>query len=99
MLFLFDKSETEKKENFYENIDFDIIMCIAIIEIYLKEKWVEPLIIPKYPYEILYHQTISHIVSVHSITPASLATSFIKSPGLQSAPPNKGSISICLLYA
>lgn len=74
MLFLFDKSETEKKENFYENIDFDIIMCIAIIEIYLKEKWVEPLIIPKYPYEILYHQTISHIVSVHSITPASLAS-------------------------
>ena len=73
MQFLFDKSEKEKSTNFYENIDFDIIMCIAIIEIYLKEKWVEPMLMPKYPYEILYHQTLSHIVSVQSITPKKLA--------------------------
>ena len=73
MIFLFDKSEKEKNCPFYEQIDFDIIMCIAIIEIYLKEKWVEPLFAPKYPYEILYHQTLSHIVSVKSITPSSLA--------------------------
>lgn len=73
MLFLFDKSAKEKNMPFYEQIDFDIIMCIAIIEIYLKEKWVEPLISPKFPYEILYHQTLSHIASVHSISPASLA--------------------------
>ena len=73
MLFLFDKSEKEKSKIFYENIDFDIIMCIAIIEIYMKEKWVEPLLTPKYPYEILYHQTLSHIASIHSITPQELA--------------------------
>ncbi|MCI8777880.1 MAG: DEAD/DEAH box helicase [Bacilli bacterium] len=73
MQFLFDKSEKEKSENFYENIDFDIIMCIAIIEIYLKEKWVEPMLIPKYPYEILYHQTLSYITSIQSIQPKKLA--------------------------
>ena len=73
MQFLFDKSEKEKSENFYENIDFDIIMCIAIIEIYLKEKWVEPTLIPKYPYEILYHQTLSYITSIQSIQPKKLA--------------------------
>lgn len=73
MLFLFDKSEKEKSKIFYENIDFDIIMCIAIIETYMKEKWVEPLISPKYPYEILYHQTLSHIASIHSTTPQELA--------------------------
>lgn len=73
MQFLFDKSEKQKSSFFYENMDFDIIMCIAIIEIYLKEKWVEPMLMPKYPYEILYHQTLSHIVSVQSITPKRLA--------------------------
>ncbi len=73
MLFLFDKSKKEKSENEYENIDFDIIMCIAIIEIYLKEKWVEPLLTCKYPYEILYHQTISHLMSITSTTPKKLA--------------------------
>lgn len=73
MLFLFDKSKKEKSKNFYENIDFDIVMCIAIIEIYLKENYVEPLYTPKYPYEILYHQTLSHIVEVGSIIPKKLA--------------------------
>lgn len=73
MQFLFDKSECEKKEYFYENIDFDIIMCIAIIEIYIKEKWIEPMIIPRYPYEILYHQTLSYITSIQSISPKKLA--------------------------
>lgn len=73
MQFLFDKSEKEKNKIFYENIDFDIIMCIAIIEIYLKEKWVEPMLIPKYPYEILYHQTLSYITSIQSINPKKLA--------------------------
>ncbi len=73
MIFLFDKSDKEQNCPIYEQIDFDIIMCIAIIEIYLKEKWVEPLFTPKYPYEILYHQTLSHITSVQSITPTSLA--------------------------
>ena len=53
--------------------DFDIIMCIAIIEIYLKEKWVEPMLMPKYPYEILYHQTLSYITSIQSISPKKLA--------------------------
>ncbi len=73
MQFLFDKSEKEKSEFFYDNIDFDIIMCIAIIEIYLKEKWVEPMLMPKYPYEILYHQTLSYITSIQSISPKKLA--------------------------
>lgn len=73
MQFIFDKSEKQKSTSFYENMDFDIIMCIAIIEIYLKEKWVEPMLMPNYPYEILYHQTISHITSMQSITPKKLA--------------------------
>ncbi len=73
MQFLFDKSEKDKDTNFYENIDFDIIMCIAIIEIYIKEKWVEPMLMPKYPYEILYHQTLSYITSMQSVNPKKLA--------------------------
>lgn len=73
MIFLFDKSEKESNTEICENIDFDIIMCIAIIELYLKEKWVEPMLNPKYPYEILYHQTISYLASVQSITPKKIA--------------------------
>lgn len=73
MQFLFDKSEKEKSDNFYENFDLDIIMCIAIIEIYIKEKWIEPMLMPKYPYEILYHQTLSYITSIQSINPKKLA--------------------------
>ena len=73
MIFLFDKSDKEKSANFLDNMDFDIIICIAIIEIYLKEKWVESGTFSKYPYEILYQQTLSFIASINSTTPAHLA--------------------------
>lgn len=36
---------------------------IAIIELYTKQKWVEPLTPGRYPYSMLYHQTMSYLLS------------------------------------
>lgn len=54
-------------------IDWELVKCIAIIELYLKEKWIEPVVSGTLPYEILLHQTLSHVASVHETSPAKLA--------------------------
>jgi ATP-dependent Lhr-like helicase len=53
--------------------NWSFIRSIAIVELYTKEKWLEPLPPAKYPYSLLYHQTMSHLVSVAEATPRKLA--------------------------
>ena len=40
MLFLFKEEAEDKTREFYEQMDFEFVKCIAIIELYLKEKWI-----------------------------------------------------------
>lgn len=77
MLFLFnkkDQDDTEQKnKEFYQQIDWDMILCISLIELYLKEKWVEPLVQAQFPYPLLYHQTMCYLTSRGSMLPKELA--------------------------
>ena len=77
MMFLFDKKDQDdteqKNKEFYQQIDWDMILCIALIELYTKEKWIEPLLTPRLPYPLLYHQTMCYLTSVGSASPSSLA--------------------------
>lgn len=59
---------------YLNNIDWELIKCIAIIELYLSEKWIEPINLGTLPYGILLHQTLSHVASVGEIMPAKLAS-------------------------
>lgn len=43
MLFFFKEEVEDRPKEFYEKIDFAFLKCIAIIELYLKEKWIETL--------------------------------------------------------
>lgn len=73
MLFFF-KQETEQNEKeFYEMIDFQFLKCIAIIELYLKEKWIEPIEEVRCPFSLLYHQTMSYLYGMGSVAPKELA--------------------------
>ena len=56
-----------------DKIDWELVKCIAIIELYLNERWIEAVVPEKYPYEILLHQTLSHVASVHETRVAKLA--------------------------
>ncbi len=77
MMFLFnkkDQDDTEQKnKDFYQQIDWDMILCIALIELYTKEKWIEPLKQAELPYPLLYHQTMCYLTSRGSATPQELA--------------------------
>lgn len=54
-------------------INWSFLRLIAIIELYTKERWVEPISPHKHPYSLLYHQTMSCLKSNGELSPASLA--------------------------
>ncbi|MBD2663704.1 DEAD/DEAH box helicase domain protein [Richelia sinica FACHB-800] len=56
-----------------EQIPWQLIQCIAIIQLYLEEKWIEPIKLIKYPLSLLYQQTMSIISAKGEISPAVLA--------------------------
>ncbi len=61
-------------------INWGFIRTIAIIELYLKEHWIEPIYPHRHPYNLLYHQTMSYLKSSGELSPAGLAQ-FILSLG------------------
>ncbi|MDR1588871.1 MAG: DEAD/DEAH box helicase [Oscillospiraceae bacterium] len=54
-------------------VNWAFIRLIAIIELYTKERWIEPIPPQRHPYSLLYHQTMSHLRSSGELTPARLA--------------------------
>lgn len=58
---------------FYRAINWDFVMCTAMILLYTRERWVEPMYLPKLPYSLLFHQTMSILNTCGSIQPRDLA--------------------------
>ena len=73
MLFLFKEEAEDKTREFYEQMDFEFVKCIAIIELYLKEKWIEPIEKNTLPFSLLYHQTMSVLFGMGAVSPKELA--------------------------
>ena len=48
-------------------------MCAAEILLYTREKFVEPMYLPKLPFSLLYHQTMSIMAANGSLQPRELA--------------------------
>ena len=54
-------------------INWEFIRTIAIIELYTKDHWLEPIPPRRHAYNLLYHQTMSHLKSCGELSPAALA--------------------------
>ena len=57
-----------------QQIDWEFVRCIAIVELYTKERFIEPIDLPFLPYSLLYHQTMSILFSAGEASPAYLAS-------------------------
>ena len=77
MWFVFREDVKNINKEFYQAINWSFVKCIAIIELYIREKWVEPLRQKKLPLSVLYHQTMSYMVSAGEVTPALLAQNIL----------------------
>ncbi|MEA5581765.1 DEAD/DEAH box helicase [Nodularia harveyana UHCC-0300] len=56
-----------------EQIPWQLLQSIAIIQLYLEERWIEPIAPIKYPWSLLYHQTMSILAATGEMTPGALA--------------------------
>jgi ATP-dependent Lhr-like helicase len=73
LLFTFVESIKIHSSDTLGPINWDFTRTIAIIELYLRDRWIEPIPPHHYAYNLLYHQTMSYLKSNGEMTPAALA--------------------------
>jgi ATP-dependent Lhr-like helicase len=73
LLFTFVESIKINSADTLGPINWDFIRTIAIIELYVKDHWMEPIPPQNHAYNLLYHQTMSHLKSNGEMSPAALA--------------------------
>lgn len=65
-----------------------LLRAIAVIELYVRDRWVEPLDIRQMPIGLLYHQTMSILKSRGEATPAELASDVLSLPSFRRISPD-----------
>lgn len=77
LLFTFVESIRINSSDTLGPINWNFIRTISIIELYLREHWIEPIPPRNYAYNLLYHQTMSCLKSNGEMSPAALATAVL----------------------
>ena len=70
-------------KNPYEVLPWDLLRSIAIIQLYLEDRWVEPFISKKKPFSLLAHQTLSTLMTYGELPPAELARMVLLLPAFR----------------
>ncbi|WP_392531659.1 DEAD/DEAH box helicase [Nostoc sp. C117] len=80
MRFICTEEQPLSEASLPEQIPWQLLQCIAIIQLYLEEKWIEPIKPIKYPLSLLYHQTMSILTAAGEISPNILAKQIFSLP-------------------
>ena len=73
LLFTFTESIRINSDDALGPVNWDFIRTIAIIELYIRDHWIEPIPPQYHAYNLLYHQTMSCLKSNGELSPAALA--------------------------
>lgn len=74
MHFVMREEHPESRAMLPDLIPWPLLQGIALVQLYLEERWVEPPEPNRLPYSLLYHQTMSTLASSGEMTPAELAS-------------------------
>ncbi len=78
LLFTFvEEVQTTAADDVLGTINWAFVRLIAIVELYTKQKWIEPISPQHYPYSLLYHQTMSSLKSAGELSAAKLASDIL----------------------
>ena len=86
LLFTFVESIKINSSDILGPINWEFIRTIAIIELYLKDRWIEPIPPQNHAYNLLYHQTMSCLKSNGEMSPAALAQTILSLGCFQNIP-------------
>ena len=80
MRFICTEDEPLGEEWLPEQIPWQLLQCIAIIQLYAEERWIEPIQPIQCPFSLLYHQTMSILASMGELSSAALAQQVLTLP-------------------
>ena len=73
MWFVIREDEPEVRAILPTTIPWKLLQGIALVQLYLEERWVEPPRLDRLPFSLLYHQTMSTLASCGELSPRALA--------------------------
>lgn len=73
MWFVMREDEPEARAMLPSTIPWKLLQGIALVQLYLEERWCEPPRLDRLPYSLLYHQTMSTLASCGELSPRALA--------------------------
>ena len=73
MWFVIREDEPEVRAMLPTTIPWKLLQGIALVQLYLEERWVEPPRLDRLPFSPLYHQTMSTLASCGEMSPRALA--------------------------
>ncbi len=74
MWFVLREEVPEARAMLPVTIPWVLLQGIALIQLYIQERWVEPPKLDRLPYSLLYHQTMCTLASCGEMSPAGLAS-------------------------
>lgn len=80
MMFVFREEEPLPNAPLPELIPWNLIMAVAIVQLYIEERFIEPPKEKKEPYSLLFHQTLSTLASFGEMTAKQLADTMLTLP-------------------
>lgn len=73
MWFVMREEQPEARALLPETMPWELLQGIALVQLYIEERFVEPPKTDRLPYSLLYHQTMATLASSGELTPAALA--------------------------
>lgn len=73
MWFVIREDEPEVRAMLPTTIPWKLLQGIALVQLYLEERWVEPPRLDRLPFSLLYHQTMSTLAFCGELSPRALA--------------------------
>ncbi len=77
MWFVMREDPPEPRAMVSETVPWKLLQGIALVQLYVEERWVEPPRLDRLPYSLLYHQTLATLASSGEMSPAALAGSVL----------------------
>lgn len=76
MSFVFNEERPQAGAAWHQSMNWLLVKCVALIELY-REGWLEPAAAEKYPFSMLFHQTLSFLYSHGEASPGFLAQTIL----------------------
>ena len=78
MWFVMREDEPEARAMLPSTIPWKLLQGIALVQLYLEERWCEPPWLDRFAYSLVYHQTMSTLASCGEMSPKALADRILR---------------------